>query len=158
MIQTINTHSLAAFYVARVVSGVGVGMATTVMPMYSAEMAPKKIRGMLGSMMQFFFTLGVMTSYWIDYAVEKHMPPTTPQWQVPIGLQIVPGAILGFGMLLAKESTRWLATKGRAEEGRAALVWIRGGDSPEVQEEYVFPCLPGLLARQPEYGNLQRRN
>lgn len=136
VIQTINTHSLAAFYVARVVSGVGVGMATTVMPMYSAEMAPKNIRGMLGSMMQFFFTLGVMTSYWIDYAVEKHMAPTTPQWQVPIGLQLVPGAVLGIGMFTAKESTRWLAVKGRNEEGLASLIWIRGGDSPEVREEW----------------------
>lgn len=108
-------------------SGVGVGMATTVMHMCSAEMAPKKIRGMLGSMMQFFFTLGVMTSYWVDYAVEEHMEPTTPQWQDPIGLQLVPGAVLGIGMLFAKESVRWLAVKGRNEEGFASLAWICGG-------------------------------
>lgn len=67
IIQVINTHSLAAFYFARVISGIGVGMATVVIPMFSAEMAPKNIRGSLGSMFQFFFTLGVMTSYWVDY-------------------------------------------------------------------------------------------
>lgn len=67
IIQVINTRSLAAFYAARVISGVGVGMATVIIPMFSAEMAPKNIRGSLGSMFQFFFTLGVMTSYWIDY-------------------------------------------------------------------------------------------
>lgn len=67
ILQVINTHSLAAFYVARVISGIGVGMATVIIPMFSAEMAPKHIRGSLGSMFQFFFTLGVMTSYWIDY-------------------------------------------------------------------------------------------
>jgi hypothetical protein len=42
-------------------------MATVIIPMFSAEMAPKEIRGSLGSMFQFFFTLGVMTSYWVDY-------------------------------------------------------------------------------------------
>ena len=141
VIQTVNTHSLAAFYVARIISGLGVGIATTVMPMYSAEMAPKNIRGMLGSMMQFFFTLGVMTSYWIDYAVAKHMDSVSAQWQVPIGLQLVPGGILGLGMLTAKESTRWLAVKGRHEEGLASLMWIRGGDSPEVRQEYVLASL-----------------
>lgn len=96
VIQTIQTHSLAAFYVARVVSGVGVGMATVIIPAYSAEMAPKNIRGMLGSVFQFFFTMGVMTSYWIDYAVHKHVPDSTAQWQISVGLQLVPGAVLGW--------------------------------------------------------------
>ncbi|KAK1485408.1 hypothetical protein CPAR01_12184 [Colletotrichum paranaense] len=137
IVQTINTHSLAAFYVARVVSGVGVGMATVVIPMYSAEMAPKSIRGMLGSMFQFFFTMGVMTSYFVDYGVSKHVKSSTRQWQIPVGLQLVPGAILGLGMLLCKESTRWLARTGRREEALQSLIWVRGGDAPEVQEEFA---------------------
>ncbi|RYP35992.1 hypothetical protein DL768_010957 [Monosporascus sp. mg162] len=137
VVQTINTHSLAAFYVARAVSGVGVGMATVIIPMYSAEMAPKNIRGMLGSMFQFFFTLGVMTSYWIDYAVAEHMEVTTAQWQVPVGLQLAPGAILGLGMLLTKESTRWLAKKGRRDEALKSLIWVRGGESPELEQEFA---------------------
>ncbi|KAI1771264.1 putative MFS sugar transporter [Hypoxylon cercidicola] len=137
IIQVINTHSLAAFYVARVISGVGVGMATVIIPMYSAEMAPKHIRGQLGSMFQFFFTLGVMTSYWVDYGVSEHLGPTTRQWQIPIGLQLVPGGILGLGMLLTKESTRWLAKSGRTEEALQSLIWVRGGDDAEVQEEFA---------------------
>ncbi|TEA18765.1 Quinate permease [Colletotrichum sidae] len=136
VVQTINTHSLAAFYVARVVSGVGVGMATVVIPMYSAEMAPKNIRGMLGSMFQFFFTMGVMTSYFVDYGVSKHVPASTRQWQIPVGLQLVPGAILGLGMLVCKESVRWLAKTGRREEALESLIWVRDGEnSVEVQEE-----------------------
>jgi MFS family permease len=138
VIQTINTHSLAAFYVARVISGVGVGMATVIIPMYSAEMAPKHIRGVLGSFFQFFFTMGVMTSYWIDYAVAKYIPDdSSAEWQIPVGLQLVPGAILGLGMLLTKESTRWLAKTGRREEAMGSLIWVRGGDSSEVQAESV---------------------
>lgn len=136
IIQVIPTHSIAAFYVARVISGIGVGMATVMVPMFSAEMAPKEIRGQLGSMFQFFFTLGVMTSYWIDYAVEKHVPPSDRQWQIPVGLQLVPGGILGIGMLFLKESVRWLAKKGRHEEAMQSLVWIRGGEeTDEVRAE-----------------------
>ncbi|KAI1756119.1 general substrate transporter [Xylaria castorea] len=136
IVQTINTHSLTAFYVARVVSGIGVGMATVVIPMYSAEMAPKEIRGMLGSMFQFFFTLGVMTSYWVDYGVTKNLKSSTAQWQIPVGLQLAPGAILGLGMLLCKESPRWLAKVGRNEQALKSLVWVRGGESAEVQQEF----------------------
>ncbi|KAI2616183.1 putative MFS sugar transporter [Hypomontagnella submonticulosa] len=137
IVQVINTHSLAAFYVARVISGIGVGMATVIIPMYSAEMAPKNIRGQLGSMFQFFFTLGVMTSYWVDYGVSQRLGSTTLQWQIPIGLQLVPGGILGLGMLLTKESTRWLAKSGRTEDAMRSLIWVRGGDSPEVKEEFA---------------------
>ncbi|ORY70303.1 quinate permease [Pseudomassariella vexata] len=132
VIQVVNTQSLGAFYAARVISGIGVGMATVIIPMYSAEMAPKHIRGSLGSMFQFFFTLGVMTSYWIDYAVAKHVGPVTRQWQIPIGLQLVPGGLLGLGMLLTKESTRWLAKKGKIEQARESLIWVRGGNNTEI--------------------------
>ena len=132
IIQVIPTHSVAAFYVARVVSGIGVGMATVIVPMYTSEMAPKSIRGRLGSFFQGFFVLGVFFSYWIDYAVEKHIPETSDsQWQIPIGLQLVPGGILGLGMLFLKESVRWLAKKGRHDEAMKSLVWIRGGEETE---------------------------
>lgn len=37
IVQTVNTHSIGAFYAARVVSGIGVGMATVIIPMYSGR-------------------------------------------------------------------------------------------------------------------------
>jgi hypothetical protein len=39
-------------------------------------------------------------------------------------------------MLLVKESVRWLAKKGRNEEALENLIWIRGGDTPEVRAEF----------------------
>lgn len=113
-------------------------MATVIIPMYSAEMAPKAMRGMLGGLFQFLFTCGVMTSYWVDYGVSKHMKQSTAQWQVAIGMQLVPGVLLGLGMLLTKESTRWLAKRGNHEGAMASLVWVRGGErTQEVNDECV---------------------
>ncbi|KAL4914668.1 general substrate transporter [Aspergillus aurantiobrunneus] len=146
IIQVAPTHSIGAFYAARVISGIGVGMATVMVPMYSAEMSPKEIRGQLGSLFQFFFTLGVMTSYWIDYAVEKHVEPSDRQWQIPIGLQLVPAGILGIGMLFLKESVRWLASKGRHEEALQSLIWVRGGDDTEEVRAEMAEILDGISA------------
>lgn len=134
--QLFPSHGIALWYAGRTISGVGVGIATVIIPMYSAEMAPKEIRGQLGSMFQFFFTLGVMTSYWVDYGVSTNVAPSSMQWRIPVGLQLVPGGILGLGMLLTKESTRWLAKRGRFEEAMQSLVWVRGGQNTvEVQAE-----------------------
>jgi hypothetical protein len=82
--------------------------------------------------------MGVMTSYWVDYAVAKHMEPSTVQWRIPVALQLVPGGFLGLGMLLTKESVRWLAKKGDVEGAMASLTWIRGNeDASVVQAEWV---------------------
>jgi hypothetical protein len=101
-------------------------------------MAPKQIRGKLGSCFQLFFATGVCISYWVDYAAQKGLSGTSStQWQVPVGLQLVPGGLLALGMLLVKESTRWLAKKGRNEEAYESLLWVRGGvDSPEIRAEF----------------------
>ena len=57
------------------------------------------------------------------------------QWQIPIGLQIVPAAFLGLGMLTLKESTRWLTKKGRHEEAWESLKWVRAGEGQEIIDE-----------------------
>ncbi|KAI1763395.1 MFS sugar transporter-like protein [Hypoxylon sp. FL1150] len=135
-IQTINTHSLAAFYVARVVAGLGLGAATVAVPMFNSEMMPKEMRGQVGSFFQWFYTFGIFVSYWIDYGVAKDFKSTDPaQWQIPIGLQLAPAAFLGLGMLTVPESTRWLTKKGRHDEAWKSLQWIRADSSQATVDE-----------------------
>lgn len=67
---------------------------------------------------------GIFTSYWVDYAVSKRISTgESKQWQIPIGLQLIPAALLGFGMLTLKESVRWLTKKGRHDEAWESLKW-----------------------------------
>ncbi|KAL1304458.1 hypothetical protein AAFC00_003453 [Neodothiora populina] len=136
IIQTINTHSFAAFLVARVISGLGLGGSSVVVPMFSSEMSPKELRGQIGSFYQLFYTFGIFTSYWVDYGVAQDFDtPNTKQWQISIGLQILPAAMLGLGMFTLKESVRWLTAKGRHEQAWESLKWIRDSDGPEAQLE-----------------------
>lgn len=128
-------NSVGCWYAGRTISGFGVGIATTIIPMYSAEMAPKHMRGQLGSLFQGCFTLGVFTSYWVTYGASI-MTSSTHQWRIPVGLQLLFGGLLGLGMLFTKESTRWLAKVGRHEEALKSLVWVRGGEyDNEIQAE-----------------------
>ena len=144
IMQLFYTQGLATWYAGRVISGLGVGIATVIIPMYTAEMAPKHLRGRLGSGFQLAFTLGVMVSYFVDYGVSAHVAPTSRQWRIPVGLQLVPGGILGLGMLVTRESTRWLAKRGRLEEAMASLVWVRGGEETDEVEEEFADILAGI--------------
>ncbi|KAJ5339622.1 hypothetical protein N7452_006350 [Penicillium brevicompactum] len=135
ILETVDTHSLVAFYVGRIICGLGVGGSATIIPIYMSEMAPKEIRGQLGSCYQLTYTVGILVSYWIDYGV-KSMEPSARQWQLPIGLQLVPGALMGIGMVSVCESVRWLLAKGREEEAWASLVWIRAGEGDDVSQEF----------------------
>lgn len=136
IIEVINTHSRPAFYVGRVICGLGVGGSSVVIPIFMSEMSPKEIRGAVGSSYQWLFTFGIFTSYWVDYGV-KFMPDTTRQWQIPIGLQLVPGALMGLGMLTLKESVRWLLLQGENEKAWQSLTWVRASDSDDVRAEFV---------------------
>jgi MFS family permease len=136
ILQTIPSHSLPCFYIGRFVAGLGLGGATAVVPSYNAEQAPKEIRGRLGSGMQWLFALGVMISYWVDYATVKTLPISSAQWQIPVGLQMVPALALCVGLIFQKESVRWLAKKGRYAEAWENLKWMRADDGPEVKAEF----------------------
>lgn len=71
----------------------------------------------------------------MDYGV-VHIPnEPTMQWQIPIGLQMAPAAMLFLGTLTLKESTRWLTKQGRHEEAWESLKWIRADDSQAVADE-----------------------
>lgn len=136
ILQVVPSHSLPCFYLGRIIAGFGLGASTAVAPSYNAEMAPKEIRGMLGSGMQWLFALGVMISYWIDYGVSVGLPVSSKQWQIPVGLQLVPPTVLGLGLLAFPESVRWLAKKGRYDEAWESLKWMRADDGPEVKAEF----------------------
>jgi len=79
---------------------------------------------------------GIFTSYWIDYGVGKDISTSeAKQWQIPIGIQILPAALLGLGMFTLKESVRWLTLKGRHAEAWESLQWIRADSGPSAQLE-----------------------
>jgi sugar porter (SP) family MFS transporter len=136
IMEVVPSHSLALFYVGRVIAGLGLGSATAIVPQFNAEMAPKEIRGRVGSGMQWLFVWGVLLSYWVDYGVKVGMPSASRQWQIPVGLQAVPAGILGFGLLTQKESVRWLVKKNKLEEAWKSLTWIRASDSADVKAEF----------------------
>ncbi|CAL5870288.1 uncharacterized protein PFLUO_LOCUS4523 [Penicillium psychrofluorescens] len=151
IIQVINTHSLPAWYVGRVISGLGMGAQSVVIPMYSAEMTPKEIRGRCGSFYQWLYAWGVFLAYWINYGVAANpsIAGTSREWQIPVGLQMVSAGALLIGSFFLPESIRWLLSQNRTDDAWKSISWIRGDDGPKTLEEFTETQL-GLQAERAE--------
>jgi len=131
--------------VGRVIAGLCVGIASSICPVYQAEIAPKEIRGRVVSLQQWAITWGILIQYFIQYgAAQVGGGPNNPSqptsaFRIPWGIQIIPAVILFFGMWFLPRSPRWLASKDRWEEAIRVMADLHGGgdvNHPKVLAEY----------------------
>jgi sugar porter (SP) family MFS transporter len=141
VLQTAASGILGLFYAGRVVSGLGVGAASMLTPTFISEMAPKEIRGKLLTGYSCVLFFGVALSYWVNYACQQTLSGSN-QYLVPIAFQLVPGGLLGLGIIPLKESPRWLVKKDRRNKALENLRYIRTGDhtEDEILEEFAEMC------------------
>lgn len=128
-----SSSTQAQLIVGRVVAGLGVGFASTQVPVYVAELSPKNIRGRLVGLFQFSVTIGILVQYAIAYGA--HFLKTQASFRLAWGIQMVPGAFMMLGMIFTPESPRWLANKDRWEEAIEIVSQVQGkGDlnNPQV--------------------------
>jgi MFS transporter, SP family, galactose:H+ symporter len=120
--------SLGMLLVGRVIVGLGIGLSSTTVPVYISEVSPPKARGWQVSLFQLAITVGILAAYLVDYAFAA-----SQGWRWMLGLAVVPGLILGIGILMMPETPRWLLKHGRTSEAGAILRRIRG--TPDVDSE-----------------------
>lgn len=135
--------SAAMLIAGRIVVGIGIGLASTTVPLYISEISPARARGWQVSLFQLAITIGILGAYLVDYAFAG-----SHAWRWMLGLAAIPGLLLGFGMLLMPETPRWLARGGRAGDARRVLERIRGG--ADVAGE--FEEIEATLAVAQEHG------
>ncbi len=114
---------------ARVVSGVAIGLASFISPMYIAELVLARVRGALVAVNMLAITTGIVVAYLTDYALTG-----SGGWQWMFGLGVVPAVILTAAMWFLPDSPRWLVSKARVDEARKALMRLRSPEeiSPEI--------------------------
>src|ERR1700689_4909626 len=129
--------------VGRTIVGLGIGLASSTVPLYISEVSPAKARGWQVSLFQLAITIGILAAYLVDYAFAQ-----SEQWRWMLGLAVIPGAILGLGTLYLPETPRWLVKNGQGEKALGVLRKIRGTQS--VEEE--FREIQDAAARTEERG------
>ncbi|KAJ9661619.1 hypothetical protein H2198_001795 [Neophaeococcomyces mojaviensis] len=140
LMQLLDVHNLlSVFQLGRLLNGIGTGAGTLVSPLYIAETSPADQRGALMSGYQVAIQIFALVGFWGAFTCNSIFDTTSNlQWQVPVLIQLLPGAILFFGSLLVlPESPRWLISEGNTEAASKALAWLRMSDenSNEISAE-----------------------
>ncbi|XP_061355718.1 monosaccharide-sensing protein 2 isoform X2 [Gastrolobium bilobum] len=109
---------------ARLLDGLGIGLAVTLVPLYISEIAPPEIRGLLNTLPQFTGSAGMFFSYCMVFGMSL---TKAPSWRLMLGVLSIPSLIyFVLTILFLPESPRWLVSKGRMLEAKKVLQRLRG--------------------------------
>ena len=115
-----------------------VGVTSSQVCVYLAELAPGSIRGRVVGIQQWAIEWGILIMYLVSYGCAQGV--TGPAaFRVAWGVQGIPGFILLGALFFFPESPRWLAAKERWEEclDTLAVLHAKGDrDSAVVRAEY----------------------
>ncbi|XP_041098556.1 solute carrier family 2, facilitated glucose transporter member 8 isoform X2 [Polyodon spathula] len=120
----ISAQSIWMLYLGRVLTGLASGMTSLIVPLYIAETAHTRVRGMLGSCVQLMVVTGIMGAYIAGLVLD---------WRWLAVVCSVPPALMLVLMCFMPETPRYLLTQNRRAEACAALRFLRG---PDVDHEW----------------------
>ncbi|KAI2607775.1 general substrate transporter [Hypoxylon fragiforme] len=135
-----GSGAYAMMIVGRVISGVGVGMLSTSVPLYQSEVSPAGKRGKYVVLNHVGFVAGLACGFWVGYAVtfwNSSDYAIYVSWRVSLAVVLVPCFIFGIGLPFIPETPRWLIEHSHHDAARKSLSWLREGSfsSDEIESE-----------------------
>lgn len=133
-----TTHFI--LIIARLVGGLGVGIASMLSPMYISEISPPHLRGRMVTLYQFAITIGILCAYFsnamlvewgarfpgIESIAFVKWLVVDEVWRGMFGMETVPATLFIVLLFFVPESPRWLVKAGMIDKGRAVLTRVLG--------------------------------
>jgi SP family arabinose:H+ symporter-like MFS transporter len=150
---------------ARIVGGMGIGIASMLAPLYIAEISPARLRGGLVSTYQLAIVLGVLAAFLSNYelaALAKNHPGlyrgawlrqvfVDQVWRGMLFAGVLPAGLLLVLLLAVPESPRWLTKQGQRGRALEILARING---PEQAAREMSEITAGLALETGSIGEL----
>lgn len=139
-IGTGAADSFTLFNVFRLIGGFAIGIASSLSPMYIAEIAPAHLRGRFVSINQLTIVLGILASQIANWQIAEPVAigatadMIRESWNGQMGWRwmfwamTVPAALFFVFSFVLPESPRWLATSGRREAALKVFTRMGGAD------------------------------
>ena len=130
--------NLAMLLVGRIVSGWAIGLMSMSIPVYQAECAHPRMRGLIVGLTQQMIGIGFIVSTWIGFGSHYAGKSSAFQWRFPLAFQVLPALLLLVGLLWLPESPRWLIEADRDDDGMKVLrkLHYNGSNDDWIQLEY----------------------
>lgn len=112
--------TVAMLVLFRLVVGVAIGIASVMVPLYLAEMAPARDRGVITSLNQYMIIVGTALSAAVGYLLAF-----TSSWRAMLLIGVFPAVVLMVGMRAMPDTPRSLVRRGHPEQARAVLTRLR---------------------------------
>jgi SP family xylose:H+ symportor-like MFS transporter len=142
-----SMNLLVAFNLYRILGGIGVGLASAIVPMYIAEIAPSNIRGTLVSCNQFAIIFGMLVVYFVNFLIlGDHtnpifttneagllaVDPASDAWTISRGWRYMfiseayVAGVFGVLLFLVPRTPRYLVLIGEEEQALKVLTKVNG--------------------------------
>ncbi len=146
IMQTAAT-AIPLFTAGRAVAGAGVGLISSLIPLYQGETAPAYLRGTLIGSYQLFITIGLLLASCVNQGT--HARDDSGSYRIPCAIQVLFAIVLIAGMLWLPDTPRYFVKKGRMDKARQSLAQLRRKDEhdPELSKELetiVISCTTEL--------------
>lgn len=159
--------SYPVLFIARIVIGLAVGVASMVVPMYAAEVTAARHRGAVVALFQLAITAGILLAYAAALFLLGHW-----HWSLVLALGMAPAVLGAACMASLPESPRWLLAAGKQVEARAGAQVLGlldeldlpgkksvSPDGPGVQIESAVAsaCQPGMSGQSADASFVGKR-
>ncbi|KAH6645284.1 general substrate transporter [Truncatella angustata] len=150
LVASILAESFASHWdhwlVAKLLSGMGVGMLQSTMPVYLSEIAPTQLKGFFINAYSFWFVIGQLFA---SVALNRLAAVDPYDYKVPIYTQwaMIGGIAIIFALL--PESPWWLASKGKLDKAAKVLRMLHGKvENYDIEEQIEVMTATVALERQ----------
>ena len=134
LVSASSSFPITFFMIFRFLGGVGVGLSSVVAPIYTAEIAPARVRGRLVGLVQFNIVFGILLAY-ASNAVIREIAHEETAWRWMLGVMAVPAVFFLIFLATVPETPRWLLAHG--QEDRAVTISERLTTSQAECDEQI---------------------
>ncbi|KAJ5102557.1 hypothetical protein N7532_003086 [Penicillium argentinense] len=137
--------SIHELFGGKLLSTFGFGLGHSLGPVFVAELAPPKVRGICLSLVNTMIVLGQWVNSAAILACSDRLDDSA--WRIPIITQMIPPGLLLAGLPFLAESPSWLIMKGRPEEAAKSFRYFNG---PEFNVDEAMAVTTAAVAQEME--------